>query len=234
MTAIFRRELYAYFSSITGYIFISVLYFFSGIFFWTTCIYPGNANMSSLFANILLIVVFLMPIVTMRLMSEEFKQRTDQLLLTSPVRLTSIIIGKYLSALFLYLIGISIIMVSAGVISIYTVPDWIVILGNFIGLFLLGGALISIGLFISSLTESQVVAAVVSYAAALLIMLIDGIANFFSGNILGQILSYMSFSKHFRNFTLGILNIEDLVFFVSICILFIFLTVQMLEKKRWI
>lgn len=233
MKAIFKREFYSYFTSIIGYVFLAVLYLFGGVFFWTTCLYVGNADVSGVYANMLMIVLLLIPILTMRLLSEEFKQKTDQALFTAPIRTWSIAMGKYLSALAMYLIGILIIPVYSVIVSFYVMPDWAVVLGNFVGLFLIGAALIAIGLFISSITESQIVAAVVSYAVSIFILLIDGIATLFSNSVVYNILNYISFSQHFRNFTLGIFNVTDVVFFLSISVLFIFLTSRMLEKKRW-
>ena len=152
MKAIFKREFYSYFTSIIGYVFLAVLYLFGGVFFWTTCLYVGNADVSGVYANMLMIVLLLIPILTMRLLSEEFKQKTDQALFTAPIRTWSIAMGKYLSALAMYLIGILIIPVYSVIVSFYVMPDWAVVLGNFVGLFLIGAALIAIGLFISSIT----------------------------------------------------------------------------------
>ncbi len=233
MTAIFKREMESYFNSITGYIFLSVIYLFGGIFLWVTSLYMGNGDISGVFASLLIIVLLLIPILTMRLISEELKQKTDQALFTAPIHMSSIVFGKYLSALVMYIIGISITWVYALVFSIYTKPDWASITGNFVGLLLVGAALISIGLFVSSTTESQIVAAVASYVLCILIMLIDGIAEFFSNSFLYDVLKSLSFSQHYKNFTLGIINATDTIFFLSVCAIFIILTIRSLDKKKW-
>lgn len=233
MIAILKREFSSYFTSITGYIFISVMCLFGGIFLWATSLYPNNADLNGVFGNMLMIVVFLTPIITMKLISDEFRQKTDQALFTAPIRTSSIALGKYLSALLIYTIGISVILVYALTFSAFVNIDWITVTGNFIGLFIMGASLISIGMFLSSITESQVVAAISSYAVSVVIMLMDGIAGFFHDTFISKILSYLSFSRHYKSFTLGIVNIEDIIFFISITLLFIFLTTMMLEKKRW-
>lgn len=233
MIAIFKKEMSAYFNSIIGYIFIAVLYLFSGIFFWAISLYSDNASLNGVFANLMMITVFLMPILTMRLISEEKRAKTDQVLFTAPISSWSIVLGKYFSALAVYTISISITLIYGLVIAYYTVPNWIEIVGNFIGLFLVGAGLIAIGIFLSSLTESQVVAAISSYAVSLLIFLMDGIAGFFTDKIFHEVISYLSFSKHHKSFTLGLINVADIVFFLSVCVLFLFLTVRVLEKKRW-
>lgn len=233
MIAIFKKEMSSYFNSIVGYIFIAVLYLFSGIFFWATSLFSDSASLNGVFANLLMITVFLMPILTMRLISEEKRAKTDQALFTAPISSWSIVLGKYFSALAVYTVGIGITLVYGIIIAYYTVPNWIEIIGNFVGLFLMGAALIAVGIFLSSLTESQVVSAISSYAVSLLILLMDGLAGFFTDKTLHEIISYLSFSKHYKSFTLGLINIADIVFFLSVCLLFLFLTTRVLEKKRW-
>lgn len=233
MMAIFKREIYTYFTSITGYIFLAVMYLFGGMFFLLTCLVVGNGDISGVFANMLMIVLFIVPILTMRLLSEEYKQKTDQLLFTAPISTWSIAMGKYLSALTIYFIGIMIIPIYAVIVSFYVRPDWAVVLGSFVGLFLMGAALIAIGLYASSKAENQVVAAVSSYVVSVFILLMDGIANFFKGNVVYDILNEISFSQHFKNFTLGIFSVTDLMFFLSIILLFIFNTADTMEEKRW-
>lgn len=233
MIAILKREISAYFNSIIGYIFIAVIYFFGGLFFWATALYPSNAELNGVFANMMMIVEFIIPILTMRMLSEDFKLKTDQALFTAPIKTLSIALGKYFSAVLVYLIGISVTLLYGISVSFFTVPDWIVIIGNFVGLLLMGMALISIGMFISSLTESQIVAAVATYAISLFIILMDGIAGFFNGSFVQDILSCLSFSGHYKNFTLGIADLSDITFFVSVCVLFVFLTSHMLEKRKW-
>ena len=201
MFAILKREISAYFNSIIGYIFIAVIYFFSGLFFWVTSLYAKNADLSGVFSNLTMIIELIIPILTMRIISEDYKLKTDQALLTAPIRTFSIVLGKYFSAGIVYLIGILVTLVYAGLISFFATPDWVVVLGNFIGLFMMGMALISIGMFISSLTESQIVAAVATYAISVFIILMDGISNFFRDSFLYEIFSYLSFSKHYKSFT---------------------------------
>lgn len=204
MGAIFKREICSYFNSIIGYIFIAVVYFFGGLFFWALSLYPNNADISGVYSNMFMIVVFLIPLLTMRILSEEYRQKTDQVLLTAPVRSISIALEKYFAAAIVYLISIFITLIYSIIISFFTIPDWVVILGNFSGIALLGMSLISIGMFLSSLTDSQIVAAIATYVISLLIILIDGIAGFFNGTWVYDVLSYLSFSGHYKSFTMGI------------------------------
>lgn len=233
MCAIFKREVFSYFNSIIGYIFIAVMYFFAGLFFWATSLYPNNADLGDVYSNIFMIVMFLVPLLTMRIFSEDYRQKTDQLLITAPIRTVSIAFQKYFAACAVYGIAVSITLVYGIVISFFTIPDWITIVGNFVGVLVLGMTLISIGTFLSSITDSQIVAAISTYVVSLFIILMDGIAQFFNGTFVYTILSYLSFSKHYKSFTMGIADFSDIIFFVSIAALFVFLSSETVEKRRW-
>ena len=233
MMAILKKELSSYFKSFSGYIFLVIFYFFAGLFFVEANLLVSSGSLRTIFYSIYLIAIFLMPVLTMRLMSEEFKLKTDQALFTAPIKPISIVLGKYFSALCMYLIGISIILVYAIVISFFCTPSWLEITGSFIGLFLLGASSLSIGMYVSSLTESQVIAAIGSYAVTFVILFIEAIANFFDGTFLKDAIRYLSFLDHYQNFSRGVLNVADIVFFISICTVFVFLTVQALEKRKY-
>ncbi len=233
MIAIFKREFSSYFASPVGYVVLAVFLFFSGMFFYVQSLYAGTSDMSGTFGNMFFILLFLIPLLTMRLLSEERRQKTDQALLTAPVSLFSITVGKFLSALAVYGICVSVFILQAIVISFAASPDWSVIIGNILGLLLLGAALISIGLFISSLTESMVIAAVAAFAVNIVLLLIDVFKTMLSWDWVQNILEFINFNSKYTNMTLGVFSLFDTIFFLSITALFLFLTVKMLEKRRW-
>lgn len=234
MIAVLKRELSAYFKSVLGYVYLAIFLLFSGIYFFVTCLYGyGSSNLTYVFGNLFVIVIFLVPILTMRLWSEEKKQKTDQLLLTAPVKLTSVALGKYLAALCVFAIGLLITLVYAGLISFFADPGWPLVITNFFGLLLLGSTLISIGLFISSLTENQLIAAIVTFAIGLFIMMMDSLSSFINIQFVTNIFNALSFNKHYSNLTSGVLNINDIIFFLSASFIFVFLNIRVLDKKRW-
>jgi ABC-2 type transport system permease protein len=143
------------------------------------------------------------------------------------------VLGKYFAAVCVYLLSIMSTMVVAVVISRLAQPEWPVIFGHFIGLFLLGITLIAICLFLSSLTESQVIAAIGGFAVSFFLMLIDTLAPVISVNAISRILESLSFQNRYNSFTLGILNAADVVFFLSIAAMFVCFTIGVLEKRRW-
>ncbi len=233
MLAILRRELSAYFNSAIGYIVMAVFYFFSGMYFYLYCLYYGSSNLTPVFSNMFMIVLFLIPIITMKSFSEEKRQKTDQALLTAPVSLFEVVMGKFLGAFILYACCVAIFIIYAIVISFFTTPQWAVILCTILGMLLLGGSLIAIDIFISALTESQVIAAIISIAAGLFIYMVDSLASITQSAFLTSILSKVSFNNNFMNFTYGILNLSNFVFFISVIAIFVFLTIRVFEKKRW-
>ena len=233
MRAILKREFRAYFQSPLGYVFIGAMYFFTGYYFFTYNLYGNTTDMSTLFSLLFSVVLFLVPVLTMRLLSEERRSKTEQTLLTAPISRLGIVLSKYLAALCVYLIAISGTLVMAVVLEIYSAPDWPVVLGNFIGLLLLGSALIAICLFISSITESQVIAGVTTFAALLILYLWDGIAGFLPG-VLGEAASQFSVLAPFDDLVNNsLLHLDGIVLYLSLIGLFLFLTVQTLQKRRW-
>ncbi len=233
MGAILKRELGAYFSSATAYVVMAVYFFFSGLFFNFYCISANSSSLSYVYGNMFYIILFLIPIITMKTFAEEKKQKSDQALLTAPTSLTEIVLGKFLGAFCLYAICCCIFLVYAVVISFFASPEWSVILCTFIGILLLGGSLIAINVFISVMTESMVVAAVIGIGVGLVISMTNYLISLIQVDWIKNILNKINFLSYYENFTYGILSIVDVVFFLSVTALFLFFTVRVLEKRRW-
>lgn len=233
MFAILKKEVSSYFKSPIGYIILAIYWAFAGFYFYVTSLAQNSASLTYLFSNMFIITIFIVPIITMRLLSEEKKQKTEQLLLTSPVSLTSIVVGKYLASLVMFIACISITLLYTATVAFFTPLDYAVIFSNLLGTILLSAALISIGMFLSSITENQIVSAISGFAVGIFIVLLDAIARFIPVEFLSSIFSKLSFMSHYNNFTLGVINLVDVVFFLSICIIFNFLTIRVFEKKRW-
>ena len=232
MFAILKRELSTYFASPIGYIYLAVFYVFSGYFFFGV-LYSNTTSLSNVFNGMFTIIMLLIPILTMRLLSEDRKNKTDQALLTAPINLISLVMGKFLSALIVYALGVAITLVYAIIIATFARPDWMVICGNIVGMLLLGAALIAIGMFISALTENQVIAAVGGFAAGFSLILVDSLSTLVTIDWLSSFISGLSFMVRYDEFTSGILDISNVLFFVSVCAVFIFFTVRVFEKRRW-
>lgn len=234
MGAVFKRELSSYFNSAIAYIVLAVFFGFAGFFFMVTCFLSNSSSLSYTFSNMFMIIVFLTPIIAMKSFSEEKRQKTDQALFTSPASLFDIVFGKFLGAFCLFAICCVIFFVFGAVIQMFTPANWAVIICTTIGILLLGGALLAIDIFISALTESQVIAAVVGIAVGFVIYMLSNIVSMVSSvEWLSAVINAISFTNYYQNFTYGILDLKDVVFFLSVIALFLFLTIRVFEKKRW-
>jgi len=171
---------------------------------------------------------------TMRLFAEEKKIKTEQLLLTSPVSVSGVVIGKYFAAMTVFLIGIAVTLLYPFTLSLFGGFAFFETLGNYVGFIIAVSAFISIGMFISSLTENQVVAGVVSYAVLIILWLVGYMGqNLVSGGLLQTVLSWLSLSQRFDEMSMGIFNPSSIIYYLSVSVIFLFLTVRQIEQRRW-
>ena len=286
MIPIIKKEMRTYFSSMVGYIVLAGFVLFSALYFSLYCIRMLYPDYSYVLSSTSIVFLIMIPIITMRLFAEEMKQKTDQLLFTVPLKIESIVIGKYLSAFLFFLIGMAITVLFPLLISFFGELPTAQITGAFIGYILLGAAFISIGLFISVLTDNQIIAAFGTFGALFLLFMIDSLKDlipvdtvsslifvgviliafgfavydstrsvlagiivaiigvaaavvlyfinplYFDGAMVKTV-GWLSLLLRFNNFSLGILNISDIVYYLTFTAAFIFLTINVIEKRRW-
>lgn len=286
MSAIVMKELRSYFTQMSGYIFLSLTVLLIALFFVVINVFALNPNFQQVLSTTTMLFFVIIPTLTMRFFADEVKNRTDQLLYTSPLAIWQIVVGKYLAAGILYLIAIAVTMLFPLAISQFGELPLNQIVGAYVGYIMIGLGFIAIGLFISVMTENQIIAAVATAGAIFLLFLIDSIANgmpadatsslIFVGiliaaaalflynstkNIAAGIIfalvgfaiagalflfdnlmfeafiprAFMWFSvfSRYMNLTRGILNLSDIVFYISFALVFIYLTVNVIEKRRW-
>ncbi|MBQ4312790.1 MAG: ABC transporter permease [Clostridia bacterium] len=235
MTAIFKRELSAYFRSPIGYVFCAVYLFFSALYFRAVLLGRQSSEFPQIYYGMLSIILLILPVLTMRLFSEERRQKTDQILITSPVSIFSLVLGKFLSALTVYAGCTLFTLLYAVVFRIFTgvSPGWALVFGNVLGAILFGAAFIAVGMFISCLTESQVVAAIGTFFIATVFILLDVIPMLVTNEVVLSIIEWISFVGRYTPFTEGLLDFSSVIFFLSATALFIFLTMQSIERRRW-
>jgi ABC-2 type transport system permease protein len=246
-----RRELNVYFHSPIAYIVLAMFslifgYFFSsGVAFFQTisaqaAMNPGmappmNVNqfvVQPTMGNFTIILLFLIPMVTMRLFAEEQRQGTLELLLTSPLTDYEIILGKWLGGMLLYCCMLALSMVSMAVLFLYTRPDWKALLVGYLGMLLIGSALLAMGAFLSTLTKSQIVAGALTFGLFLLLWVLDW-AGHYSTSTIGKVCSYLAMPPHFEQFTKGVIELKDVVYYLSATFLGLFLSKRSLESIRW-
>ncbi len=242
MGAIYKREMTAFFTSPIGYVFCAIFFAISGVCFSYLTIGNSSTDTSAYFSTMLLFFVVLIPLLTMKLLSEERKTKTEQILLTSPVSLIGIISAKFFAAYTIFsgtLILSSVLNMTSlrliakqqeYVISKMNLPT---VVGSIVGILLIGGVFIAIGLFISALTENQIVSAVLSIGAFVLIMASGALAQSIANEHVRVVLKWLSVSSRYSAFTNGVFDITAVVYYISLIIVFIFLTVRIYEKRRW-
>jgi ABC-2 type transport system permease protein len=249
--AIAQKELKSYFSSPIAYIAIGSFALLYGYFYIAILSYfvrqsmqmnqfgggPQALNINQvfirqLFQNVTILILFIMPMVTMRTYSEEKRSGTIELLLTSPLTDFQIIMGKFLGALALWAVMLAVSMIHIAILFVYATPEWKPIATVYLGLLLLGGCFISVGLFISSLTKNQIVAGMMTFMVFLFLWIITWIGSF-SGPTVDSLTRYLSIIDHFDDFGKGVIDTTHLIYYVSFITFGLFLTAKSVDSERW-
>jgi ABC-2 type transport system permease protein len=247
---IWQKELRSYFVSPIAYLLLAMFAVIFGFFFWNIVgyfvftgmesqmrgeMFPMNINeqvIRPLLSNVGVIGLFFIPMITMRLFSEEKRSGTIELLVTSPVRDGEIILGKWLAALSLY--GVLLLLTALNFVFLfkYGNPDWKPLAIGYLGLLLQAGALLAIGMFISTLTKNQIIAGAATFGVCLLLWVLEWVSGYETATW-AQVLSYISVVTHIGSFSKGLLDSKDAVYYVSLTFLGIFFTARSLESLRW-
>lgn len=224
----------AYFSTFIGYIFIAAFLVVSSILFSLTTLSEGeDADITTYYTSVIFSFVVLIPLLTMKLFSEEKRQKTETLLLTAPVSLFSMVFAKYLAAMTIFVSTLAVSCVNLIPLYMYGEQNTAVILGNLLSVVLIGSGFISIGLFISSLTENQLVSAVCTIGAIMVLLALGMFSTSIGFQPLRVVLNFFSIFNRYTFFTYGIIDYSALIYYLSLSIVFIFLTVRVFERRRW-
>lgn len=234
MFAIYMRELKSYFLTAIGYVYCGMFLVVSGLAFaQCTLLKQSTDSIGEYFVWMIIIFAVLIPLLTMKLIAEDRKTRTDQILLTSPVSVTGVVMGKYLAALTVYAATFLVNSFNFVLLAKYGEPNAISILTNILGVFLLGAAFIAIGIFLSSLTENQLIAAVSAMGVNAAMLLVSLLADNISGTALRTVVKWFSVLDRFAPFTHQMLDVSAIVYYLSLAAAFLFLTTRVIEKRRW-
>lgn len=235
MKAIYKRELKSYFTSPIGYILLAIFFFFEGNAFAEIYSY-GSTEIAAVFFNFLtmLAIIFLIPVLTMRLLSEDRRQKVDQALLTAPVSVVGIVLGKFFAAFTVFAAAFAPTLIFQIIVS-FIVPsvNWLIYLNALVGTLLTGGALIAIGLTISALTESQAISCILTIAAYVSLFAITYIAELTGVKFIVSAAEYLAVFNIFERFADTIFHIADVAYLLSVTALFIFFSVRAVERRRW-
>jgi len=245
-----QKELRSYFVSPIAYLLLTMFALIFAFFFWNVLgyfvylgvesqmrgeMFPMNLNeevIRPLVSNVSVIGLFFIPLITMRLFAEEKRNGTIELLVTSPIRDTEVILGKWLASLFLYAMFLVLTALNFVWLFKYGNPDWKPLAVAYLGLLLQAGALLAIGIFISTLTRNQIVAGAATFGVCLLLWVLEWVSGYESATW-AQVLAYLSVLTHFEPFAKGLLSLKDAVYYISAIILGLFLTARSMESLRW-
>ena len=249
MLAIAQKELNGYFASPIAYIIIGFFALVFGWFYFVSITYflqaslqmgmPGQGQINintmairPLLQNVSVVALFVLPLITMRTYAEEKRSGTIELLLTSPLTDLQIVLGKFFGALALYTLMLGVTWIHMGILFVYGNPEWKPIVSGYLGLLLMGASFISLGLLVSSLTKNQIVAGMVTFAVLLLLWTMNWMSES-AGPATQKVLSALSITDHFDDFSKGVIALSHLVYYLSFITFGLFLTAKSVDSERW-
>ena len=234
MLAVFKKEIHSYFTSVIGYIFIFIYLAISGGVFCLTTLYSMSADVTPFYTYMLFVSAIILPLLTMKSFSEEKKIKTEQLLLTSPVSITGMVMGKFLAAYVMFAGCIILTSLYFLVLNYYAVLKFVILFGNVLAMLLVGAVFIAIGIFVSSLTENQLAAAIGTIAIIIGVLLVGLLGSLFPSASWFRlyVLDFFSILARFQGFTNGYFDVASLVYYLSVAAVFIYLTVRNYDRRR--
>lgn len=230
--AICRKELQMYFYSPVAYVAFAFYFLIAGFFFSNDFLYSMNVDIRPIFNNMMFFYLFIIPLLTMRLVSDELRQGTDELLLTSPANITEIILGKYMAAVIVQLGLVVFSLIYPLIMGSYGKLDQPVMWLSYLSLFLIGSAMMAVGLFASTLSSHQMISGVAAFGILILLWVIEwlGYSAFPSGQ---DVFNQFSIVQRANNLQKGVFDLPDVLFYVTLIVVFLVLSIQTLERKRW-
>lgn len=238
MLAIYKREMHSYFTTSVGYVFLASALLISAIIFSISTVLSETADTAVYFSGLIFVLMIFLPVLTMRSFSEEKRTKTEQLILTAPVSTHQLVLGKFFSAFTMLSIFLALSLVFMLPLGSYVAegssgPNVALVMGNVIALLLVGMCFISIGLLISSLTENQFAAIVITVVALLFLFVINLFNSMIDSYAIRVVLDWLSVYARYEKFTYGIFDIGALIYYVSLAGVFLFLTVRVFEARKY-
>lgn len=230
---ILKKELIVYFTTPVAYITMFAFLVISGYLFHFYIAYTRISDMSRVLNNMIIAGMLISPLLTMRLLSEEKKIGTYELLRTSPIKAYQVVLGKYLASIVIFLSGTLLTLTYVVIMGIYGKPDYGTIFTGYLGFILTMSAFLSIGLLASALSQNQMVAGILGFAIIFILWFIDILSGIVTDDILSNILTEISFLNHYTNFLTGVIDLKDIAFFIFWIILTLTLTTKVIETRTW-
>ncbi len=232
MYAIFKKELKNYFLTPIAYVFMAPFIAFQAIYFVMMLNYQ-TVNVSYFLAPLNMLCLFIVPVLTMQLFAEERNKKTEQLLITAPVDVSSIVLGKFFAAFGVFLITLAVSLIFPLILFVISAPSLSEMVAIYFGFILLWAAFISVGVFISSLTESQVVSAILTFAVLFVLYSIDSWTISITSDFAKSLINVLAVFTRYTDFEMGLISLSGVVYYISFVFIFLFLTVRNIEKRRY-
>ncbi|WP_066645239.1 ABC transporter permease [Christensenella timonensis] len=233
MKYLYKKEMAVYFTTPFGYIFLGVFLILSGIMFTIYNLLGGNGDMAGTFDLLKNFAFIIFPVLTMKLFAEERQAGTEMVLATSKLKMTDIVLGKFFAALTLFAIALAATFVYVGIIAAYGDPNFGALMSSYLGFFLLGMAMSSVCLFISSLVDNQITAAIASFGLLFFMVLLASFTKSMTIPVLTPMLSAIAITVQYDQFTLGVLSLGPVCYYIGLTVVFVLLTIKSMEKRRF-
>lgn len=228
------RELNSYFVSPIAYVVSAAFLLITGVLFSLVITSTMDASLNGTFSNVTFILILVAPVLTMKLLAEEQRMGTLELLLTSPVHDWQVVVGKYLSSLILFVVMLlAPTLYYLLLLAVFGKPDYGPVLSSYLGVLLLGGAFLSIGVLASSLTQNQVVAGFLGIVVLLIMWIADALSRIVGGGAVGDALTYLSITQHYQDFLSGVIATQNIIYPLSVIAVSLFIATQVLQTRRW-
>ena len=232
MKAVYYKELGQLFHSVIGYIYLAAFLLISGGYFVMYNLFPANGDISRFFSQLMSTIIFLLPMLTMRSYAEEKKLRTEQLLMSAPISAIAVALGKFFAVLTIFAVGLSVTLLYVVCLAVLGQFEFLIVFGNIMGMLTVASTFLAIGLLVSLMTENQITACIVTYSILLMFWLIGTVGTYVTSPVLKIVAHNLSLSNRFAEFSMGILDISTLVYYLSITVFVLFMISVITEKRR--
>lgn len=234
MLAVFKKELRTYFTGVIGYVFLVLYLALGGALFVTTTLFSMSSSVAEFYTYMLLASAIILPLLTMKSFSEERKIKTEQLLLTAPVSIISMVAGKFLAAYVMFAASMTFNSLYFLILNIYSQLQFTVLIGNLVAILLVGMVFISIGLFVSSLTENQLAAAIGTIGIIMAFLLIGLLSSLFTSSYpLRYVFNFISIFTRYQGFANGYFDLASVFYYLTVSFVFLYLTVRVFDRRRY-
>lgn len=233
MIAVWKRELRSYLKSPIGYVYLFLYLIIMGAVFCLFNVSIHSTDMTFYFVINCYVLVFLIPILTMKLFPEERKNKTDQILITAPISITKMVLGKFCAAYTMFAVSLIPSLFAVGFLSFHGFPEMGIIIGNYVAILLAGAAYIAIAMLMACITESQIIAFMMGFLGLLVVAVCDVVGSLISNSFFDKIVDALSVTARFYTLSSGLFDFSAIFYFISLTVVFLFLIVRIIDKRRW-